>query len=88
MSPFQTELLKKLNTNSSEPKEEDADKFFLISLIPDYKKLNDDEKIDFRIMTLQFFRNVRRKRFVQNQMPDPSSQPSYLPDYVPNPQVM
>lgn len=40
---------------------EDADKAFLLSLLPDYKKLNDDEKIDFRLHTLHFFRNLRRK---------------------------
>lgn len=40
---------------------EDADKAFLLSLLPDYKKLNDDEKIDFRLHTLQFFRNLIQK---------------------------
>lgn len=41
---------------------EDADKAFLLSLLPDYKKLSGDEKIDFRLHTLQFFRNLRKKQ--------------------------
>lgn len=56
-----------------------------MSLTPDYKKLNDNEILYFRIITLQFFCDVLRKRLVQNQMPDHSSQPSYLPGYVTNP---
>lgn len=37
---------------------EDADKSFLISLLPDYRKLTYEQKIDFRLHTLQFFRNI------------------------------
>ncbi|XP_046667020.1 uncharacterized protein LOC124358768 [Homalodisca vitripennis] len=40
----------------------DAGELFLLSLLPDYQKLGEDEKIDFRIMCLEFFRAVRRNR--------------------------
>ncbi|XP_069686126.1 ABC transporter F family member 4-like isoform X2 [Periplaneta americana] len=55
---FQKELVVKLN--KQKPEDEDADRAFLLSLLPDYRKLNDDQKIDFRIHALQFFRDIRR----------------------------
>ena len=49
-------LMKHINQGeSSKQKEEDLDKSFLISLLPYYKPLNDDEKIYFRLLTLQFY---------------------------------
>lgn len=53
---LQTNLLEKLKTE-----EEDADKYFLLSLLPDFKKLNDEEKLDFRLHCLQFFLDTRKK---------------------------
>lgn len=55
ITPFQNKLLlscleKSLNT--------DPDTHFLLSLLPDYKKLNDTQKLEFRINTLQFFKNI------------------------------
>ena len=67
LTPFQNELLKKMG-ESSKQEEEDPDKSFLISLLPYYKQLNDDEKIDFRLLTLQFFQNIRRTKS-QNLQP-------------------
>lgn len=60
MTPFQRALLNSLS--SSAPEEDnvssDPDKAFLFSLLPDYKKLNCDQKMDFRLLTLQFFKNI------------------------------
>lgn len=36
----------------------DADKSFLISLLPEYNKLSGEQKIDFRLCALQFFKDV------------------------------
>lgn len=53
--------------HDSKPVEsEDADKLFLLSILPDYKKLNEDDKIDFRILALQFFRDRKNKRVELN----------------------
>lgn len=60
MTAFQTHLLSSLETAKSA--EEDADRAFLLSLLPDYRQLNADEKLDFRLQSLQFFRDVRNKR--------------------------
>ena len=62
--------------NSSKQKK-DPDKAFLISLLPDYNKLNEDEKIDFRLLTLQFFQSIRRKKS-QNLQPNQLPQVPYL----------
>lgn len=60
MTPFQTQLLSSLE--AAKNVEDDADRAFLLSLLPDYRQLNEDEKLDFRLQTLQFFRDVRNKR--------------------------
>jgi len=54
-SPFQNKLLSYLEQTQND----DPDKHFLLSLLPDYKKLNDTQKLEFRINTLQFFKNVQ-----------------------------
>ncbi|KAK4321119.1 hypothetical protein Pmani_008064 [Petrolisthes manimaculis] len=58
LTSFQNELLKKL-ADISKQEEDDPDKLSLLSLLPHYKQLNDDEKIDFKLMTLQFFQDKR-----------------------------
>ncbi|XP_025194761.1 uncharacterized protein LOC112603695 isoform X2 [Melanaphis sacchari] len=57
ITQFQRELLKNLST-SEEDVTSDPDKAFLFSLLPDYKRLNYEQKTDFRLMTLQYFRNI------------------------------
>uniref|UniRef100_A0A1B6FZ56 MADF domain-containing protein n=1 Tax=Cuerna arida TaxID=1464854 RepID=A0A1B6FZ56_9HEMI len=59
----------------SAPGQVDAGELFLLSLLPDYQKLGEDEKIDFRIMCLEFFRAVRRNRATPNQAGGSSSRP-------------
>lgn len=57
MTQFQKELLSNLTT-SEEDITSDPDRAFLFSLLPDYKRLTYEQKTDFRIMTLQYFRKV------------------------------
>ncbi|XP_076034828.1 uncharacterized protein LOC143021305 [Oratosquilla oratoria] len=73
LTPFQEELLKRLTENPKQ-EDEDPDKAFLFSLLPYYKQLNADEKIDFRMLTLQFFQNTRRTKRAQGLQP---GQPQY-----------
>lgn len=48
--------------------EEDPDRCYLLSLLPEFKKLTDDQKLDFRFHTLQFFRVVRSKRIRRSEI--------------------
>ncbi|XP_060881472.1 uncharacterized protein LOC132952958 [Metopolophium dirhodum] len=57
VTQFQQELLSALN-NPEEENNSDPDKAFLVSLLPDYKRLTYEQKTDFRIMTLQYFRQI------------------------------
>jgi len=54
-TPFQNKLLSYIELTQNN----DPDKHFLLSLLPDYKKLNDSQKLEFRINCLQFFKNVQ-----------------------------
>nr|CAH7758166.1 unnamed protein product [Callosobruchus chinensis] len=46
--------------------EADPDRAFLLSLLPDLKRLNNDEKLEFRIHMLQFIKNIQQKRKLNN----------------------
>ncbi|XP_018574336.1 uncharacterized protein LOC108913296 [Anoplophora glabripennis] len=74
---FEQKLLEKLgNRNTQEAREEiseDSDKSFLMSILGDLRKLNDEEKLDFRFHTLQFFRDIQRKR----KIPQPTLQDQF-----------
>lgn len=50
------------NNTSSLEQEQDEDKMFLLSLLPDFKSMHEEDKLDFRITTLQFMRDAKRKR--------------------------
>lgn len=65
-TPFQNKLISYLE----QTQENDPDKHFLLSLLPDYKKLNDTQKLEFRLNTLQFFKNVQQTQLYlqQNQI--------------------
>lgn len=58
MTIFQKKLLKKLEQSDSGS--DDPDRAFLLSLLPDMRKLNDDQKLDLRCYILQFFRDIRQ----------------------------
>lgn len=45
---------------------EDYDRLFLLSMLSDYKSLDEDEKLEFKMMTLQFFRNSRQTKRLQS----------------------
>lgn len=79
LTTFQSVLLEKLDRSG----DDDPDKMFLVSLLPEYKKLNDDEKLDFRFHCLQFFRNIRCKNSNQTQQHAPANQ--FYPLYQPPP---
>lgn len=55
---LQHQLLKYLE---SVPKveEEDADRMFILSMLPNFKALTESQKLDFKIMSLQFFKNAK-----------------------------
>ncbi|KAK9880750.1 hypothetical protein WA026_013073 [Henosepilachna vigintioctopunctata] len=42
--------------------DEDAEKSFLMSLLPDFKRLNEEEKMDFKLMTLHFFKDILQSK--------------------------
>lgn len=54
-TPFQNKLLSYIELTQNN----DPDKHFLLSLLPDYKKLNDSQKLEFHLNSLQFFKNVQ-----------------------------
>uniref|UniRef100_A0A2S2NPG6 BESS domain-containing protein n=1 Tax=Schizaphis graminum TaxID=13262 RepID=A0A2S2NPG6_SCHGA len=56
ISPFQSKLLTFIEQTGCN----DSDKQFLLSLLPDYKNLNDSQKLDFRIYALNFFKNIHQ----------------------------
>lgn len=43
----------------ADKKEDDPDKAFLLSCLPDFEKLSDDKKLDFKLHILQFFQQYR-----------------------------
>lgn len=55
------------NNTSSLEQEQDADKMFLLSLLPDFKSMHEEDKLDFRIMTMHFMRYVKRKRRIKTE---------------------
>ncbi|KAG5861219.1 hypothetical protein JTB14_010357 [Gonioctena quinquepunctata] len=71
MTVFQQQLLQKLE--HSESVADDSDKAFMLSILPDVKKLDDDEKLDFRYHVLQFFRDRRNKRNPTHSIAQPST---------------
>jgi len=73
MSPFQSELLQKLN-GSSNAEVDDPDKSFLLSLLPDYKKLDDDKRLEFRIQILQCLKGTIKRKLNSNLTPPYASQ--------------
>lgn len=60
ITPFQTKLIALLE----ETQFADSDKQFLLSLLPDYKQLNDSQKLDFRLNCLNFFKNVQQSNII------------------------
>jgi len=44
----------------------DPDKHFLLSLLQDYKNLNDSQKLDFRINALNFFKNAQQSHNISS----------------------
>lgn len=75
-TPSHSKMLEKFDSSSSKFDQEDnGDKSFLLSLLPYLKKLNEEQKLDFRLHALQFFRDLRS----ENAQTTPSFQHSIFP---------
>jgi len=70
MNPFKTALLQRFDALNNE-NDIDPDKAFLLSILPDYKSLDQTKKIDFRQYILDFFKN-------QNSFNQQNTHPSQL----------
>lgn len=46
--------------NRKKLEQQDTDRAFLISLLPDYKQLNRDQKLDFRIGVVNLIQNIKK----------------------------
>lgn len=57
VSSFQNRPLEKLDDSS-----EDCDRLYLLSLLSDFKQLDPDEKLEFKLMNLQYFRSVHQRK--------------------------
>lgn len=77
ISPFQNKLLSYIEQTQNN----DPDKLFLLSLLPDYKKLNDFQKLEFRINSLQFFKNVQLPTNSSSVYSQPYYQNNVYPQY-------
>lgn len=55
------QMNKQQTSKTPTPMQDDPDRCYLLSLLPEFKRLTDDQKLDFRFHTLQFFRVVRSK---------------------------
>lgn len=86
LSHFQTELLKQLSSTSKQ-EEEDPDKSFLLSILPDLKELDANEKLEFKMHNLQFFQNIRQKRKNQSLQPAQPRQYTTVPYFSPEQSV-
>lgn len=67
MSPFQQSLIHHLNDDTN------PDKNIVMSFLPYLKKLNDDEKLDFQMHTLQYLKTIIQSKnsplqYPQNQV--------------------
>ncbi|RZF31910.1 hypothetical protein LSTR_LSTR013308 [Laodelphax striatellus] len=63
---------KRPENNQKQTTEEDdnSDRLFLLSMLNDFKNMTENEKLDFKIMCLQFFKNVRQRHdLMNNAMP-------------------
>ncbi|XP_076053922.1 uncharacterized protein LOC143032780 [Oratosquilla oratoria] len=63
--------------------EQDEDKDFLMSMLPSLKTLNQEQKIEFRIQTLNMFRSIKFGHTVHTQFQDYCSPTTILPSVQP-----
>lgn len=54
MTPFQSKLINLVEEQQSTA---NPDEVFLLSLLPELKKLNDDKRLGFRIYAIKYFQN-------------------------------
>lgn len=90
MNAFQTKLI----TFLQKQEERDSDELFLMSLLPEIKKLSAEKKLDFRMHVLQFLKHeqhIQNYNQINTQYPSPYVQPTHqstptfdLSTYPPN----
>lgn len=68
-TPFQSQLLQKLDNEKSKQDDNDPDRLFLLSLLADYKTMSDDDKFEFKINSLRFIREANNRRQMGNTTP-------------------
>lgn len=73
LSSFQNRPPKKLDDSS-----EDCDRLYLLSLLSDFKQLDPDEKLEFKLMNLQYFRSVHQRK-ARPAGPVPTATPQLQP---------
>lgn len=72
---FQTKLLKLLDTNDTP----DPDSTILMSFLPKFKKLTDDQKTDFQMYVLQFFKNLSQQNAYDKPHHPPPAPNNFTP---------
>jgi hypothetical protein len=76
MNPFQTKLISFLQKQE----ERDSDELFLMSLLPEIKKLSEEKKLDFRMHVLQFLKHeqhIQNYNQINTQYPSPYVHPTH-----------
>lgn len=73
----ENELLKRLSDNLTKKKRhyddnDDPDRNFLVSLVPDLKSIHDDLKLDIKADIIQLFRRYKTYRPIQSYPPQPA----------------
>lgn len=93
LTPFQSELLQKMDIENSKQDDNDPDRLFLLSLLADFKTMSEDDKFEFKMNSLRFIREANKKRQMANptlisfpfnsQFPQPETS-SQIPQPLPN----
>lgn len=66
-SLFQQQLLSALNKSQNE--DDDDDKYFLLTLLPGLKQIDNESKMDARIKLMQVVQKYSRKRVIESNLP-------------------
>lgn len=73
LTPFQKSILNRMSVNE----ENDPDKIFLLSLLPDMKKISDSEKFDFKFEIMSAIKRMKYSK------PIPSAPSTSTYEYLP-----
>lgn len=85
ITPFQKNLLDLMkNAPVHKPEDFDADKSFLLSLLPDLKKMNENQKLELKIQFMQSVKNILNPSQTvsfEHHKPIPHQMTYYQKDY-------